>query len=89
MTIEDPTVLVRPWTVEFPWQLDPKYDMYEYACHEGNTAVRNYIETNRYERAHPELFPPPAARGGRGGGGGGAAPAGGGRGGQRGGPPQQ
>ena len=23
-------------------------------CHEGNTAVRNYIETSRYERAHPK-----------------------------------
>jgi hypothetical protein len=27
--------------------------MYEYACHEGNTAIRNYIETSRYERAQP------------------------------------
>jgi len=25
--------------------------MYEYACHEGNTAIRNYIETSRFERA--------------------------------------
>jgi hypothetical protein len=25
--------------------------MFEYACHEGNTAIRNYIETSRYERA--------------------------------------
>jgi hypothetical protein len=25
--------------------------MYEYACHEGNTAVRFYIETSRFERA--------------------------------------
>jgi len=24
--------------------------MYEYACHEGNTAIRNYIETSRFER---------------------------------------
>jgi hypothetical protein len=24
---------------------------FEYACHEGNTAVRNYIETSRYERS--------------------------------------
>jgi hypothetical protein len=27
------------------------YEIYEYACHEGNTAVRNYIETSRFERA--------------------------------------
>jgi len=25
--------------------------MYEYACHESNTAIRNYIETSRFERA--------------------------------------
>jgi len=25
--------------------------MFEYACHEGNTAIRNYIETSRFERA--------------------------------------
>jgi hypothetical protein len=79
MTIEDPVVLTRPWSVEFPWELHPDYGFYEFACHEGNTAVRNYIETSRFERANPELFP---ARGGRGGGGGGQ----GGRGGQGGAP---
>jgi hypothetical protein len=91
-TIEDPVVLARPWTVEFPWQLDPKYDMFEFACHEGNTAVRNYIETSRYERANPAQFAAPAGGrgggagagaggGGRGGAGGGAGAGGGGRGG--------
>jgi hypothetical protein len=82
MTIEDPTVLTRSWTVEFPWQLEPDYDMYEYACHEGNTAVRNYVETSRYEHANPQLFP---QRGGGQRGGGGAGGAGGARGGQGGG----
>jgi hypothetical protein len=24
----------------------------EYACHEGNTAIRNYIEASRFERAN-------------------------------------
>jgi uncharacterized membrane protein YgcG len=79
MTIEDPVVLTRPWSVEFPWELHPDYGFYEFACHEGNTAVRNYIETSRFERANP--IPPAGARGGRGGGGGGGAPAGGGAGG--------
>jgi len=50
--------------------LDNSYQMFEYACHEGNTAVRNYIETARYTKAHPKP-PAPAS----------AAPAGGGRGG--------
>jgi hypothetical protein len=86
MTIEDPVVLTTPWSVEFPWELHPDYGFYEFACHEGNTAVRNYIETSRYEHANPALFPV-GGRGGRGGGGGGAgAPAGGARGGGAGAP---
>jgi len=67
--------------VEFPWELHPDYGFYEYACHEGNTAVRNYIETSRFERANPIA---PAA-GGRGGAGGGGARGGAGGGGARGG----
>ncbi len=38
------------YTVSYPMYLDNKYEFYEYACHEGNTAVRNYIETSRFER---------------------------------------
>jgi hypothetical protein len=40
------------WTAAFPMKLDNDYKMYEYACHEGNTAIRNYIETSRFERAN-------------------------------------
>jgi len=55
MTVEDPAVLsTGSFTVAYPMYLDNKYEMYEYACHEGNTAVRNYIETSRFERAHPK-----------------------------------
>jgi len=55
MKIEDPTVLATgSYTVAYPMYLDNKYEMYEYACHEGNTAVRNYIETSRFERTHPK-----------------------------------
>jgi hypothetical protein len=50
MTIEDPAVLTDKWTVSYPMFLDPKYRFYEYACHEDNTAVRNFIVTSRYER---------------------------------------
>jgi hypothetical protein len=53
MTIEDPAVIKSSYTVAYPMFLDNTYDMYEYACHEGNTAVRNYIETSRFERANP------------------------------------
>src|SRR5215469_13311834 len=54
MRVEDPEVVVSPWAVQFPLKLDNKYQMFEYACHEGNTAIRGYIETSRYERAHPK-----------------------------------
>ena len=52
MTVEDPEVLsTGSFTVAYPMFLDNDYKAYEYACHEGNTTVRNYIETSRYERA--------------------------------------
>jgi len=55
MKVEDPTVLATgSYTVAYPMYLDNKYQMFEYACHEGNTAIRNYIETSRYERTHPK-----------------------------------
>jgi len=53
-TVEAPELLTSSWSVEYPMQLDNKYEMFEYACHEGNTAIRGYIETSRYERAHPK-----------------------------------
>jgi hypothetical protein len=50
MKVEDPEIMVSSYTVAYPMYLDNKYEMYEYACHEGNTAVRNYIEASRFER---------------------------------------
>jgi hypothetical protein len=53
MTVTAPDLLsTGSWSAAFPWKLDNKYEMYEYACHEGNTAIRNYIETSRFERAN-------------------------------------
>ena len=55
MRIEDPAVLAPgSFTISYPMLLDNDYEMYEYACHEGNTAVRYYIETSRFERAQAE-----------------------------------
>src|SRR3984893_17576961 len=52
MRVENPEVLATgSWSAAFPMKLDNDYLMFEYACHEGNTAIRNYIETSRYERA--------------------------------------
>ena len=41
--IEDPEVLTTPWKMSFPWTRNDHYQLFEYACHEGNTAVTNYI----------------------------------------------
>lgn len=49
--VEDPEILTTGWTAAYPMQRDNDYQIYEYACHEGNTAIRNYIETSRFERA--------------------------------------
>jgi hypothetical protein len=40
VTFEDPNMYTRSWTARQPHNLDPKYVIYEYACHEGNT---NYM----------------------------------------------
>jgi hypothetical protein len=51
ITTEDPVVLTRPWTARFPIKLDNGYKWWEYACHEGNRAIPDYISTSRAERA--------------------------------------
>jgi hypothetical protein len=51
ITTEDPVVLTRPWTARFPLRLDSTYEWWVYACHEGNRAIPDYINTSRAERA--------------------------------------
>lgn len=57
ITTEDPVVLSRPFTVRYPMRRDAGYFMPEYACHENNTIVPNYVQTNRYERANQAPAP--------------------------------
>jgi hypothetical protein len=57
ITTEDPVVLTRPFTVRYPMRNDSGYFMPEYACHENNTIVPNYVRTNRHERANPSPNP--------------------------------
>lgn len=44
-TVRDPVVLTAPFKLAFPWSRNDDYGMFEYACHEGNTVVPNYIKT--------------------------------------------
>jgi len=50
-TIDDPGTWTRPWTLSFPWKREPKYGMFEYACHEGNYAMRNMLTISRAAEA--------------------------------------
>ncbi len=47
VTIEDPNVYTRPWTVAMPLSRDPDYQIFEYACHEGNYALPNILKGGR------------------------------------------
>ena len=46
-TIDDPGTWTQPWTLSFPWKREPVYGMFEYACHEGNYAMRNILSISR------------------------------------------
>jgi len=46
-TIEDPNVYTRPWKVSMPFERDDNYQIYEYACHEGNHAIANILKGAR------------------------------------------
>ena len=47
VTVEDPEVYAAPWTVSMPLHRDDEYDMYEYACHEGNYGLANSLSGAR------------------------------------------
>jgi hypothetical protein len=47
ITIDDPLTFTAPWTVEFPIRHEPGYQIFEYACHEGNHAMHNRLSAAR------------------------------------------
>ena len=49
VTYSDPDVFAAPWTAEVEWLRDDEYQMYEFACHEGN-GVREWITASRAQR---------------------------------------
>ena len=51
MTWTDPVVFTQPWSARLDWVRDDEFDIFEYACHEGNEQIRNYINTTRHDRA--------------------------------------
>jgi hypothetical protein len=48
ITVEDPQMYTKPWTVEFPMMKTPEL-LYEYACHEGNYGMFGILSGGRAE----------------------------------------
>ena len=50
-TWTDPVIFAEPWSARLEWQRDDDFGIYEYACHEGNVQIRNFVTASRAERA--------------------------------------
>ena len=48
-TVDDPQTWVRPWTLHIPLARSNDQHLFEYACHEGNYAMRNILSAARTE----------------------------------------
>jgi hypothetical protein len=53
VTITDPKTWTRPWTLAFPLQRESGYQIFEYACHEGNYSMRNTLSGSRADEQQP------------------------------------
>jgi hypothetical protein len=45
--VSDPNVWTKPYTLRYPFKLDPEYKLYEYACHEGNYMMLDALQGAR------------------------------------------
>ena len=45
--VHDPTIYTQPWTVRFELNRKTGYEIYEYACHEGNYGLANMLSAAR------------------------------------------
>jgi hypothetical protein len=49
VTVDDPHTWTKPWAFAVPLTVNNEEPVYEYACHEGNYAVRNMLSATRAE----------------------------------------
>ncbi len=57
LTVNDPKTYTATWKVAFPITHEPGYQLFEYACHEGNMAMHNMLSTARLEDAKKAAEP--------------------------------
>jgi hypothetical protein len=46
-TVDDPATFTAQWTAALDLEMKPGYQIYEYACHEGNYGLRNMLSASR------------------------------------------
>jgi hypothetical protein len=51
VTVEDPHTWSRPWTFSIPLTMNDQEAILEYACHEGNQAIKNILSAARTAEA--------------------------------------
>ncbi len=51
VTIDDPKMSTRQWKLAIQLERDDRYQLFEYACHEGNHAVENVLRAARAAEA--------------------------------------
>ena len=51
VTVDDPTTWSRPWTFAIPLTMNDQEAIFEYACHEGNQAIKNILNASRAAEA--------------------------------------
>jgi hypothetical protein len=57
VTWNDPVVFTAPWTARLDWRRNNDFGIFEYACHEGDIQIRNYITASRAQRAAAAAAP--------------------------------
>ena len=51
-TVDDPETFTMRWTAALELNSKPGYEIYEYACHEGNYGLRNMLSASRADDAN-------------------------------------
>jgi len=62
LTVDDPTIYTQPWTLRLNLDTKPGYEIYEYACHEGNYGLANMLSAARAQERADAAQPANAQR---------------------------
>jgi hypothetical protein len=54
VTVDDAATWTKPWSFSMPLTVNDEEPVYEYACHEGNYAIKNILSGSRLADAAAE-----------------------------------